>query len=95
MNVPVKGVAPWMTPNGPFYRIDTELAVPRLLPQDWRLRIHGMVDREILLTYPQLLERPLIERDVTLTCVSNEVGGTYVGNERSPLGKVPVDRLFR
>jgi DMSO/TMAO reductase YedYZ molybdopterin-dependent catalytic subunit len=52
------------------------------MAEDWRLRIHGMVDREIELDYPRLLGRPLIERDITLTCVSNPVGGRYAGNAR-------------
>ena len=52
------------------------------MAEDWRLRIHGMVEREITLDYGQLLARPLVERDVTLTCVSNPVGGHYVGNAR-------------
>ncbi len=80
VNVPVKGVAPWMTPNGQFYRIDTELAVPRLLPQDWRLRIHGMVDREVVLTYDDLVGRGLQQAWITLCCVSNEVGGSLISN---------------
>ena len=39
-----------------------------------------MVDRELTLTYDDLLARPLIERWITLCCVSNEVGGDLVGN---------------
>ena len=41
-----------------------------------------MVERELTLTFEQLMARPLIERDVTLTCVSNPVGGEYIGNAR-------------
>jgi DMSO/TMAO reductase YedYZ molybdopterin-dependent catalytic subunit len=78
----VPGLSPFMTPNDSFYRVDTAIIVPKLATEDWRLRIHGMVDREVQLTMPQLLARPLVERDVTLTCVSNEVGGPYVGNAR-------------
>jgi DMSO/TMAO reductase YedYZ molybdopterin-dependent catalytic subunit len=65
-----------------FYRIDTELAVPEIDPDRWSLRIHGMVQREIRLSYPQLLRRPLVERWITLCCVSNPVGGRLVGNTR-------------
>jgi DMSO/TMAO reductase YedYZ molybdopterin-dependent catalytic subunit len=71
---------PWATPNGRFYRIDTALAVPQINPDSWRLRIHGMVDREITLTFKELLDRPMIERWITLCCVSNPVGGPLVGN---------------
>ncbi|MCU1657612.1 MAG: molybdopterin-binding oxidoreductase [Pseudonocardiales bacterium] len=73
---------PWTTPNKDFYRIDTALSVPQLDPEHWSLRIHGMVDREITLTYRQLLARPLIERWITLCCVSNEIGGGLVSNAR-------------
>lgn len=75
-------LGPFFTSNGRFYRVDTALLVPSVMAEDWRLRVHGMVDHELTIDYPQLLSRPLIERDVTLTCVSNEVGGEYVGNAR-------------
>jgi DMSO/TMAO reductase YedYZ molybdopterin-dependent catalytic subunit len=78
----VPGLPPFITPNDRFYRVDTALLVPSVTAEDWRLRIHGMVDREIELDYDQLVARPLIERDITLTCVSNEVGGQYAGNAR-------------
>jgi DMSO/TMAO reductase YedYZ molybdopterin-dependent catalytic subunit len=80
--ISVPGMTPFVTPNDGFYRVDTALFPPQVTAQDWRLRIHGMVDREVVLTYDQLLRRPLIERDVTLTCVSNPVGGQYIGNAR-------------
>ena len=56
--------------------------MPAVRAEDWTLRIHGMVDREITLDFEQLVARDLIERDITLACVSNEVGGPYVGNAR-------------
>ena len=79
---PIEGVGPFFTPNGHFYRVDTALLVPAVMAEHWRLRVHGMVDHEITLNFAQLLARPLIERDVTLTCVSNQVGGRYAGNAR-------------
>jgi DMSO/TMAO reductase YedYZ molybdopterin-dependent catalytic subunit len=78
----VDGLSPFFTPNDRFYRVDTALLVPSVQAEDWRFRIHGMVDREIDLDYRGLLDRPLVERDVTLACVSNPVGGSYVGNAR-------------
>jgi len=78
--VEVDGVQPWRTPNGDFYRIDTALVVPTVEPTDWRLRVHGMVERELVLTYQDLLDRELTEDWVTLCCVSNEVGGDLIGN---------------
>jgi DMSO/TMAO reductase YedYZ molybdopterin-dependent catalytic subunit len=73
-------ITPFITSNADFYRIDTSLIEPRLDASKWSLRIYGMVDREIVLDYNELLARPLLERMVTLTCVSNEVGGDLAGN---------------
>ena len=80
VEVGVPGVAPFRVPAADFYRIDTALVVPRNRAEDWRLRIHGLVDREVHLDFPTLLAGGLVERDVTLTCVSNEVGGDLIGN---------------
>ena len=71
---------PWATPNGAFYRIDTALTVPQLDPKSWHLRIHGAVQRELTLTYADVLARPQLRRWITLCCVSNGVGGSLVGN---------------
>jgi DMSO/TMAO reductase YedYZ molybdopterin-dependent catalytic subunit len=70
------------TPNSTFYRVDTALIVPKIPVEEWRLRIHGMVDTEIEMNMDDLLARPLIERDITLACVSNKVGGHLIGNAR-------------
>ncbi|MEV4012944.1 molybdopterin-dependent oxidoreductase [Nonomuraea angiospora] len=78
----IRGLSPFITNNRDFYRVDTALVVPQVDPNAWKLRIHGMVDRPVELTYQELLGMPLTEADVTLTCVSNEVGGEYVGNAR-------------
>lgn len=81
------------TPNQDFYRVDIALTVPRVDPRQWTLQITGMVDRPTELTFDDLLKQPLIQRDITLNCVSNEVGGPYVGNARW-LG-VPLAPLLR
>jgi DMSO/TMAO reductase YedYZ molybdopterin-dependent catalytic subunit len=78
----LEGLSPYRTPNGEFYRIDTAITVPRIDVDTWRLRVHGMVDRERTYTFDDLLGRELIERDITLACVSNPVGGDLVGNAR-------------
>ncbi|GIJ65304.1 hypothetical protein Voc01_002210 [Virgisporangium ochraceum] len=78
----VDGLARFVTSNRDFYRIDTALVVPQVAPDEWRLRIHGRVRNPVTLTFDQLLARPMIERYVTLACVSNEVGGGLVGNAR-------------
>ena len=88
----IPGLASIVTPNAEFYRIDTALIVPRVDPADWSLRIHGMVDREVRITWDELLAMPLQEADVTLACVSNEVGGSLIGNARW-LG-VPIRELL-
>ncbi|PPJ28981.1 oxidoreductase [Nocardia nova] len=76
----VPGLASYFTPNSDFYRIDTALTVPQVSKETWSLRIHGMVDREIRLDYADLARRPSVERLVTLTCVSNPIGGDLIGN---------------
>ncbi|GAB3455118.1 molybdopterin-dependent oxidoreductase [Actinophytocola sediminis] len=72
------GTASFITANRDFYRIDTALTVPRVSAQDWRLRVHGMVDRELTLDFADLRGRRLVERPITMACVSNEVGGSLV-----------------
>jgi DMSO/TMAO reductase YedYZ molybdopterin-dependent catalytic subunit len=78
----VPGISRWRTPNGTFYRVDTALSVPQVAADTWQLRIHGRVDHPLTLSFDDLLGRPLVERDITLTCVSNQVGGPYAGNAR-------------
>jgi DMSO/TMAO reductase YedYZ molybdopterin-dependent catalytic subunit len=82
VNLPVPGISPFITPNGQFYRVDTAIIVPQVDPANWQLRIHGMVARPITITFDELLRRPLIEDYVTLCCVSNPVGGPYIGNAK-------------
>ncbi len=75
-----EGITPFITPNRNFYRIDTALSFPRVDLDSWTVRVHGMVEREVSLTYQQLLAMPQVERTITLCCVSNSVGGDLVGN---------------
>jgi DMSO/TMAO reductase YedYZ molybdopterin-dependent catalytic subunit len=82
----------YVTPNQRFYRIDTALIVPRVDPATWELTIDGRVRRPLRLTFDELLARPMVERYITLACVSNEVGGDLIGNARW-LG-VPVADLL-
>ncbi|MEU4065610.1 molybdopterin-dependent oxidoreductase [Streptomyces wedmorensis] len=79
----VPGISPFVTPNRDFYRVDTALVVPKVDADRWRLRLHGSgVREERTFTLRELTARPTVERDITLACVSNEVGGPYVGNAR-------------
>jgi DMSO/TMAO reductase YedYZ molybdopterin-dependent catalytic subunit len=78
----VAGLGPVVTPNDTFYRIDTALITPAVDLASWQLKVTGMVDREVTLTFAELAQMPLIERYVTIACVSNEVGGHLVGNAK-------------
>jgi DMSO/TMAO reductase YedYZ molybdopterin-dependent catalytic subunit len=78
----VPGVSPLQTPTDRFYRVDVNLSVPRVEVDSWRLDVDGLVERPLTLTFDMLSGLPLIERDITLTCVSNEVGGGYVSSGR-------------
>ncbi|RLV48351.1 oxidoreductase [Nocardioides mangrovicus] len=79
-NLRVDGVEPWRTPNEDFYLINVELSIPTITPDDWSLRIHGMVDQPLVITYDQLARRQLTQEWITLCCVSNEVGGDLISN---------------
>ncbi|MFE3443614.1 molybdopterin-dependent oxidoreductase [Nocardia sp. NPDC059180] len=78
--LPIGGITDFVTSNTTFYRVDTALRLPALTSDDWRLRIHGMVARPIEYTFTDLRRRSAIARMITLTCVSNEVGGDLAGN---------------
>ena len=82
VSVGIDGVAPFVTPNRDFYRIDTALTVPQVPTDGYELRVTGMVDRELSLTFDDLLRRNVVEHDITLTCVSNTIGGELIGNAR-------------
>jgi DMSO/TMAO reductase YedYZ molybdopterin-dependent catalytic subunit len=70
----------YVTPNATFYRIDTALVTPRIDPAGWSLTIDGRVGKPLRLTFDELLARPMVERYITLACVSNFVGGDLIGN---------------
>ncbi|MBS1848392.1 MAG: molybdopterin-dependent oxidoreductase [Actinobacteria bacterium] len=78
----IDGLSPVHVPNSGFYRVDTALQTPAIDPDLWRLEVRGLVDRPFSLTYEELMALPQIEADVTLACVSNDVGGNLVGNAR-------------
>jgi hypothetical protein len=87
----VPGLSPLLTPVEDFYRIDTAITLPRVDARDWRLRVHGRVREEVVLDLDELVDLGLEEHDATISCVSNEVGGTLVGTARwtgVPLARV-------
>jgi DMSO/TMAO reductase YedYZ molybdopterin-dependent catalytic subunit len=82
VQAPVPGMAPFITPNADFYRIDTAVIVPQVTAEEWTLSFDGMVRRPFTLTYADLLDMPMVERDVTIMCVSNPIGGDLIGTAR-------------
>ncbi|MEO6713407.1 MAG: molybdopterin-dependent oxidoreductase [Mycobacteriales bacterium] len=78
----VAGITPLFVPNADFYRIDTAISVPQVDTGNWSLKVRGRVDRPLQFSYDELLAMPHIEADVTLSCVSNEIGDGLVGNAR-------------
>jgi DMSO/TMAO reductase YedYZ molybdopterin-dependent catalytic subunit len=78
----IPGLSPFITPSNAFYRVDTAIVLPQVVPASWQLRIHGMVRREMTISFDELIRRPLFDDYVTLTCVSNPVAGTLVGNAK-------------
>jgi len=78
----IPGLSSFYTANDAFYRVDTALVIPQVAPSTWQLRIHGMVDHPMTITFDQLMKMPMVDNDITLTCVSQAVGGGYIGNAR-------------
>jgi DMSO/TMAO reductase YedYZ molybdopterin-dependent catalytic subunit len=78
----IPDLSSFVTPNSSFYRVDTAIVLPQVDPKSWTLRIHGLVGREVSITFDELLRRPLIEHYVTMTCVSDPVAGPYIGNAK-------------
>jgi DMSO/TMAO reductase YedYZ molybdopterin-dependent catalytic subunit len=81
-DLPTPGISSLVTPNARFYRIDEAITVPSVDLGHWRLRVTGLVAHPLELDYEALLAEPLVERWITLACVSNDVGGPLVGNAR-------------
>jgi DMSO/TMAO reductase YedYZ molybdopterin-dependent catalytic subunit len=78
----VPGLSAYITPNHAFYRVDTEIFPPVVDARGWKLKVGGMVDHPFELSYRQLLAMPMEEHDITLVCVSNEIGDRLSGNAR-------------
>ena len=82
VQAPVPGMTPFITPNADFYRIDTAVIVPQVTAEEWTLSFDGMVRRPFAISYAELLEMPMVERDITIMCVSNPIGGDLIGTAR-------------
>ena len=90
---PIEDLTPYVTANPDFYRVDTDLTLPQIPAEQWALTVHGMVDRPMRYSFADLLSLPLTERHLTLSCVSNEVGGPYVSTAK--FVGVPLAELLR
>ena len=82
VQAPVPGMPPFITPNADFYRIDTAVIVPQVTAEEWTLSFDGMVRRPFSISYADLLDMPMVERDITIMCVSNPIGGDLIGTAR-------------
>jgi DMSO/TMAO reductase YedYZ molybdopterin-dependent catalytic subunit len=78
----IPGLSSFYTPNSQFYRVDTALVIPKISTSSWQLRVHGMVDNPMTVTFDDLVRMPMEDNDITLTCVAESVGGGYIGNAR-------------
>ncbi|MBW3595604.1 MAG: molybdopterin-dependent oxidoreductase [Actinobacteria bacterium] len=78
----VAGLTPEVTSNAEHYVVDEEIFDPVIDPAEWTLKITGVVDREVVLTYDDLLRLEAEERYQTLLCVSNEVGGHLISTAK-------------
>ena len=81
-SIDVPGMPDLITPASSFYLIDTELTSPRIDANTWKLSVKGAVDNPVEFSYRDLLGMPTREADITLSCVSNTVGGGLVSNGR-------------
>ena len=78
----IDGLTPFTTPLQDFYRVDTAISLPQVPVESWQLKIFGMVDNPLTLSFDELTRREVVESDITLTCVSNEIGGNLAGHAR-------------
>jgi DMSO/TMAO reductase YedYZ molybdopterin-dependent catalytic subunit len=76
----VEGLTPEVTPVTSFYLMSKTVEDPAVAIDSWRLRIGGLVNRSLELTYDHLMRLPRVDQWLTLRCVSNPVGGPLIGN---------------
>jgi DMSO/TMAO reductase YedYZ molybdopterin-dependent catalytic subunit len=81
-SIDVPGMPKLITPASSFYLIDTALSSPRIDVNDWTLSVKGAVDNPVEFSFQDLLGMSTREADITLSCVSNTVGGGLVSNGR-------------
>jgi DMSO/TMAO reductase YedYZ molybdopterin-dependent catalytic subunit len=69
-----------ITPNEEFYKVQVNLFDPQVNAQKWSLKVDGLVERPLNLTYQEVQALPYKDQYTTLECVSNEIGGDLIGN---------------
>ncbi|HSA95975.1 MAG TPA: molybdopterin-dependent oxidoreductase [Acidobacteriota bacterium] len=75
---PVPGTRSELTANEDFYRIDINLRPPKIDAASWRLKVEGLVERPLSLSLDDILARPRQTQALTLSCISNPVGGDLI-----------------
>jgi DMSO/TMAO reductase YedYZ molybdopterin-dependent catalytic subunit len=78
----VPGTRPEFTPLERHYRIDINTIASAIDPQQWRLNIDGLVEKPLALTLEDLQRFEPIHQFITLSCISNPVGGDLIGTTR-------------
>ncbi|MEJ7841050.1 MAG: molybdopterin-dependent oxidoreductase [Rubrobacter sp.] len=81
-SIDAPGMPKIFTPASSFYLIDAALTSPRVNVDDWKLSVKGAVENPVEFSYKDLQGMSTLESDVTLSCVSNPVGGGLVSNGR-------------
>ncbi|MGB8958531.1 MAG: molybdopterin-dependent oxidoreductase [Candidatus Aminicenantales bacterium] len=75
---PVPGTRAELTQNRDFYRIDINLKPPVVDGKKWRLKVEGLVEHPLDLTLDEILAKPRQTQALTLSCISNPVGGDLI-----------------
>jgi DMSO/TMAO reductase YedYZ molybdopterin-dependent catalytic subunit len=79
---PAPGTRPELTDNDDFYRIDINTRPVVLQESEWQLEVHGLIDEPRQFTLKELMAYPAITQPVTMSCISNRVGGDLIGTSQ-------------
>ncbi|HEY2499190.1 MAG TPA: molybdopterin-dependent oxidoreductase [Candidatus Angelobacter sp.] len=79
---PAHGIRPEFTPLERHYRIDINTIPPKVDEHQWRLKVAGLVDKPLALTLQDLQRFDPMHQFITLSCISNPVGGDLIGTQR-------------
>jgi DMSO/TMAO reductase YedYZ molybdopterin-dependent catalytic subunit len=79
---PAPGTRPEYTPLERHYRIDINTTPPKLDSMVWRLKVNGLVEKPSSFTLDELRRYDPLHQLVTLSCISNPVGGDLIGTTR-------------